>query len=124
MSVSVTAVLPRRSLARRASVDVTDRRTRRRIYITYGLVYFNTVTFSPGISVLHIPSIVGKGLQQGVLPLALLMAFSLNRRVLIRPNVFLSLVSLLVLGTFLTAMQAQHFGTVFRTFRFTEFVVA
>ena len=124
MSVSVTAVLPRRSLALRASVDVTERRTRRRIYITYGLVYLNSVTFSPGMSVLHIPSIVGKGIQQGVLPLALLMAFSLNRRVLIRPNVFLSLVSLLVLGTFLTATQAQHFGTVYRTFRFAEFVVA
>ena len=124
MSVSVTAVLPRRSLALRASVDVTERRTRRRIYITYGLVYLNSVTFSPGMSVLHIPSIVGKGIQQGVLPLALLIAFSLNRRVLIRPNVFLSLVSLLVLGTFLTAMQAQHFGTVYRTFRFAEFVVA
>jgi len=123
MSVSVTAVLPRRSQARPAPVDVTERRTRRRIYITYGLVYLNSLTFYSGMSVLHIPSVVGKGIQQGVLPLAILMAFSLNRRVLIRPNVFLCLVSLLTLGTFLTAMQPQHFGTVFRTFRFTEFVV-
>jgi hypothetical protein len=123
MSASVTAVLPRRSQTLHASVDVTERRTRRRIYITYGLVYLNTLTFYSGMSLLHIPSFVGKGIQQGVLPLAILMAFSLNRRVLIRPNVFLSLVSLLTLGTFITAIQAQHFGTVFRTFRFAEFVV-
>ena len=124
MSASVTAVRPRRSLALRTSADGTDRRVRRRLYITYGLLFFNTLTFYPRTSVLHIPSIVGKGLQQGVLPLALLMAFSLNRRVLIRPNVFLSLVSVLTLGTFITAMQPQHFGTVFRTFRLAEFVVA
>jgi hypothetical protein len=124
MSASVTAVRPRRSLALRTSVDGTERRVRRRLYITYGLLFFNTLTFYPRTSVLHIPSIVGKGLQQGVLPLALLMAFSLNRRVLIRPNVFLSLVSVLTLGTFITAMQPQHFGTVFRTFRLAEFVVA
>jgi hypothetical protein len=123
MTVSVATVLPRRGIAPRASVDVTDRRTRRRIYITYGLVYFNTLSFYPGMSVLHIPSTVGKGIQQGALQLAVLLAFSLNRRVLIRPNVFLSLVSLLTLGTFITAMQVLHIGTVYRTFRFTEFVV-
>ena len=43
------------------------------------------------------------------------MALSLNRRVVVRPNVFLCLVTLLVLGTFITTMQPQHFGTVFRT---------
>ena len=123
MTVSVATVLPRRGIAPRASVDVTDRRTRRRIYITYGLVYFNTLSFYPGMSVLHIPSTVGKGIQQGALQLAVLLAFSLNRRVLIRPNVFLTLVSLLMLGTFITAIQVLHIGTVYRTFRFTEFVV-
>jgi O-Antigen ligase len=124
MSASVTAVRPRRNLASRTSVDVTERRTRRRIYATYGLLFFNTLTFFQGMSVVHFPSVVGKGLQQGALPLALLMALSLNRRVVIRPNVFLCLVSVLVLGTFITVMQPQHFGTVFRTVRLAEFVVA
>ena len=123
MSASITAVRPRRSLASRTSVDATERRTRRRIYITYGLLFFNTLTFFSGTSVIHIPGVVGKGLQQGVLPVAVLMALSLNRRVIIRPNVFLCLVSVLVLGTFITVMQPQHFGTVFRTVRLAEFVV-
>jgi len=123
MSATVTAVRPRRSLTLRASVDATDRRVRRRIYITYGLFYFNTLTFYSGMSVLHIPGVVGKGLQQAALPAGLLMALSLNRKVVIRPNVFLSLVSLLVVGTFITTMQPEHFGTVFRTFRLAEFAV-
>ena len=123
MSATITAVRRRRSLAWRASADATERRVRRRIYITYGLFYFNTLTFYSGMSVLHIPGVVGKGLQQAALPAALLMALSLNRKVVVRPNVFLSLLSLLVVGTFITTMQPQHFGTVFRTFRLAEFAV-
>jgi hypothetical protein len=123
MSATVTAVRPRRGLTSRASADATDRRVRRRIYITYGLFYFNTLTFYSGMSVLHIPGIVGKGLQQGALPAALLMALSLNRKIVVRPNVFLCLVSLLVLGALITTLQAQHLGEVFRFFRLAEFAV-
>jgi len=108
----------------RAPTDATERRTRRRVYVTYGLLLFNTLTFYPGMSVLHFPSVVGKGLQQGALPLALLMALSLNRRVIIRPNVFLCLVSVLMLGTFITDLQPEHLGALFRTGRLAEFVVA
>ena len=81
MSATITAVRPRRSLASRTSADATERRIRRRIYITYGLLFFNTLTFFSGTSVMHIPGVVGKGLQQGALPVAVLMALSLNRRV-------------------------------------------
>ena len=122
MSASVTAVRPRPGLRLPASVDATDRRTRRRIYITYGLFFFNTLTFYPGLSIVHIPSAVGKGLAQIALPVALLMALSLNRKVIVRPNVFLCLVCLLVLGALIAAMQPQHFGTVFRTFRLAGYV--
>jgi hypothetical protein len=123
MSASVTAVRPRRSRALRTPVDMTEHRTRRRIYLTYGLLLFNTLTFYPGMSVLHFPSVVGKGLQQGALPLALLMALSLNRRFIVRPNVFLGLVSVLWLGTVITALQPEHIGALFRVFRLAEFVV-
>ena len=52
------------------------------------------------------------------------MILSLNRRGIIRPNVFLCLVSLLVLGAFLATMQPEHFGTVYRTFRLAGYVAA
>jgi O-antigen ligase len=122
MSAPVTAVRPQRGLPLRASADATERRIRRRIYVTYGLLFFNTLTFYPGLSVLHIPSIVGKGLAQAALPVALLMALSLNRKLIVRPNVFLCLVSLLVLGSLIAALQPQHVSTVFRTFRLAGFV--
>ncbi len=92
------------------------------LYVTYGLLFFNTLTFYPGVSFIHIPSAVGKGIAQAVLPVALLMALSLNRRGVIRPNVLLCLVSLLVLGAFFATMQPQHFGTVYRTFRLAGYV--
>ena len=39
-----------------------------------------------------------------------------------RPNVFLCLVTLLVMEAVVTTLQPQHVGTVYRIFRFAEFV--
>ena len=52
------------------------------------------------------------------------MALTVNRRVIVRPNVFLCLVSLLVIEAMVTTLQPQHLGTVYRTFRLAEFVAA
>jgi thiamine transporter ThiT len=123
MSSSVATLRRRDGVRLAAPAEASERRVRRRVYITYGLFFLNALTFYPGIAFVHIPSIVGKGIQQGALPVALLMALSLNRRVIVRPNVFLCLVSLLVLGALLTSMQPEHFGTVFRTLRLAGFVV-
>ena len=125
MSASVTAVRPRRpSRLAAPPAEVNERRQRRRLYFAYGMLVFNTMTFYPGVSFIHVPSAVGKGLSQAALPVALLVIISLNRRGIIRPNVFLCLVSLLVLGAFFATMQPQHFGTVYRTFRLTGYVAA
>ena len=69
-----------------------------------GAAVLNTLTYVPG-SLLHIPSHVGKGLAQGALPLALLVALTVNPKVRLRPNVFLCLVCLLVLDTVITSVQ-------------------
>jgi hypothetical protein len=122
MSSPATVLRPRREILRTARPLTTERLIRRRVYITWGLLFFNTLTFFPGVSFIHIPSPVGKAISQAALPLALLFALSLNRRVIVRPNVFLSLVTLIVLGTVLTTLQPQHFGTIYRTFRLAEFV--
>jgi hypothetical protein len=101
-----------------------DRLTRRRVGIAWGLLLFNTLTFFPHTSLLPIPGMIGKGVAQATLPAALLVLLSINRKAIIRPNVMLCLVTLLVLGTVLTTLQPQHFGTVYRTFRFAGFVAA
>jgi hypothetical protein len=95
-----------------------------RVGVVWALLFFNTLTFVPHTSVLPIPGTVGKGIAQAALPVALLAALTINRKAIVRPNVFLCLVSLLVVDTILTALAPQTFGTVYRTFRMAEFVAA
>ncbi len=123
MSSSVTALRRHQGAVTLDPAQARDRSVRRRVFAAWGLLYFNTLTFVSG-GILHIPSHVGKALAQGSLPLAVLVALTVNPKVRLRPNVFLCLVSLLVADTVITCLQAQHLGTVYRTFRLAEFVVA
>jgi hypothetical protein len=93
-----------------------------RVGIVWGLLFWNTLTFFPHQSVLPIPGTIGKAIAQATLPAALLVALTINRKAIVRPNVFLCLVSLLVVETILTAIAPQSFGTVYRTFRMAGFV--
>jgi hypothetical protein len=102
------------------SAEARARSVRRRVGLAWALLFFNTLTFTPG-GVLHIPSHIGKGIAQGVLPLALLVALNVNPRLKLRPNVFLCLVCLLVLDTVITCAVAPHVGELYRTFRLAEF---
>ena len=120
MSTPVAALRPRQRLSLLPSVATREHLIRRRVGIAWGLLVLNALTYYG--SALHIPSALGKLITQGALPLALIAALSVNRRIIIRPNVFLCLVSLLAAETIITALQPQHFGTVYRTFRFVEFV--
>ena len=99
-----------------------DRSVRRRVGVAWGLLFFNTLTFVTGLSALDIPSKIGKGIAQGALPLAILVALTVNPKIKVRPNVLLCLMCLLVADTVLTATQAPHLGTIYRTFRLAEFV--
>jgi hypothetical protein len=91
------------------------------------LLLVNVLTFYPKTwsgapLAVPIPSIIGKLLTQGSLPAALVLALAVNRRRFIRPNIFLFLVSLLVVGAVIAMFQFPHFGTIYRTFRLTGFV--
>jgi len=106
-----------------------DRRARRRIYLVWGLLFLNVLTFYKGTwnglpLLIPIPSFIGKILTQGSLPGALLLAVTANRRMLIRPSVFLSLLTLLVGAAVISGVDpAGHFvGTLYRTCRLGEFV--
>jgi hypothetical protein len=70
---------------------------------------------------------VGKAITQGALPVAIVVLLTVNRRVVVRPSLFLCLVSLLVIGALpatIATLQPHHIGTLYRTFRLAEFVVA
>ena len=121
--MSAIALRPRPRVASLDSAEARDRSVRRRVGVAWALLYFNTLTYSPG-GLLHMPSHVGKGLAQAALPLALLVALTVNPKVRLRPNVFLCLVCLLVIDAVITGASAPHLGEVYRTFRFAEFVAA
>jgi hypothetical protein len=120
MPLPTAAIRP--SHAARSIAPSGERQVLRRVAWCWGLLVVNAATWYPGLSGLHIPNAAGKVITQGALPLALLLALSANRRLIVRPNVFLCLVGLLVLDTILTIMQPQHIGTIYRTVRFAEFV--
>jgi hypothetical protein len=119
-AAAVAELSPRRGARFLASPQASERPVRRRVGLAWGLLVLNALPYYG--SVLHIPSAVGKGISQAALPAALLVALTVNRRVVVRPNVFLCLVTLLALEAVITSLQPQHLGTVYRTFRLAEFV--
>ena len=129
MNTSVIAFRPARGVRLVDPVQEHERWERRIVGVAWVLLVLNNLTFYPktwsGESLLiPIPSIAGKAITQGALPLALLLAVIVNRRLNIRPNIFLCLVSLLLVEAIMTSLQAQNLGTIYRTFRMTEFVIA
>jgi hypothetical protein len=82
----------------------------------------NALTFYPGMSFIHIPSALGKLITQGCLAVAFIMALAVNRRRLLRPNVFLCLMSLLAIEALITCLALPHLGTVYRSLRLTGFI--
>jgi len=120
MSSSAIAFRARRKARPLAPAQARERSVRRRVAIAWGLLVLNALTYYG--SILHIPSAAGKVIQQGALPVALLLALTVNRRVIVRPNVFLTVLSLLVIEALVTTLQPQHVGTVYRFIRLAEFV--
>ena len=97
----------------------------RKVGTVWGLLFLNVLTFAPGVSVIPIPSFAGKLITQGSLPAALFVALTANRRIMLRPGIFLCLVSLLAIEAILTCLNAQYLrSTAYRTFRLDEFVAA
>ena len=125
MTYSRVAFRPRQGvslLTQAQAGERLERSVRVRVGIAWGLLFFNTLTFFPHTSFIPIPGTVGKAIAQAALPAALLVALSVNPKVIVRPNVLLCLVSLLVVGSVLPMLQPQSFGIIYRTLRMAGFV--
>src|SRR5215831_4448527 len=105
MSSAAAAFRTRRVLPPEEVAQDLDRRVQRRVRIAWGLLLLNSLTFYPGISFLPIPSFLGKIVTQGSLVAAFLVTLTINRRLVVRPNVFLCLVSLLVIEALITSLN-------------------
>jgi hypothetical protein len=95
---------------------------KRRLGLVWGLLVLNVLTYTAGQGVIPLPSVAGKAITQGSLVIAFLVALTINRRLIVRPNVFLCLVSLLAVGAVIACLQPVHLSTYYRTFRLVEFV--
>jgi len=111
----------------RPSAD--DRSIRFRVAIVWLLLFLNVLTFYKGTwnelpLIVPIPSVIGKLITQGSLPAALVVAVSANRRLLIRPNVFLSVLTLLDVAALISGVHpvGHILGTTYRTARLAGFV--
>lgn len=109
-------------------VEARDRWERRRVGVVWGLLILNTLTFFPATYsglplVVPIPSSIGKAITQAALPAALIVALTVNRRMAIRPGMFLILASLLVVEALLTTIEVDQLSNAYRTLRFVEFLI-
>jgi hypothetical protein len=126
---TVVSFQARRAARALRPAEADDRSIKIRVGIAWGLVFLNVLTFYKGTwnqqpLIIPIPSAIGQLLTQGALPAALLLAWSVNRRLLIRPNVFLTLLTLLFMEALIAAINPNGhiIGTLYRTTRFGEFI--
>ena len=124
---SMVAIARRRDHSLVGELPADERWMRRRVGLAWSLLILNVLTFFTstwsGLPLaVHIPSVVGKMITQGSLAAAMLVAITVNRRLVIRPNVFLCILTLLVVVAFAVILEPGHFGTIYRSFRFAGFV--
>lgn len=110
--------------------EARERSVQRRVVIAWSLLFLNVLTFYPSTwsgdpLLIPIPHRIGQLITQGALVAAFAVALSVNRQVLVRPNVFMCLLTLLVLEALVAALgdPAGHLiGTLYRTVRLAGFV--
>jgi O-Antigen ligase len=101
-----------------------DRSTRRRIGLIWGLLFFNVLSYASQALVIPIPSVLGKLLTQGALWVAFLLALTVNRKLVVRPNVFLVLSTILAAAALMMSIRDQIsvVGSDYRAIRLIVFV--
>ncbi len=99
-----------------------DKARQRRVTLVWALLFIN-VMGSPSGGVLHIPHRIAQVLTQGALLAALLLALTINRKGLIRPNWFLGLYSLLGVSSLMMSVRLVGLGTTYRGLRLVVFLV-
>jgi hypothetical protein len=107
-----------------APTVLPDAKIRRRIGWIWGLMFLNVLPYSEKSVLVPMPTSVGKVVTEGALVVALVLALSINRKVLLRPNLFLGLMTLLCVTTVMMSVRGYFgFGSVVRAGRLVEMVV-
>ncbi len=89
----------------------------------WALLFVNGLAFNSVGTVFPIPGVVGKLITQGALLLATVFVLVLNRQRFVRPNLFLTLYSLLAVSAAISSLRMDAgVGSLIRAGRFTLFV--
>jgi hypothetical protein len=108
---------------RAARPPALDQRRARLGLIIWGLLFLNGLAFNAVPMLVPIPGGIGKLITQGSLALATLLVLLLNRDRLVRPNLFLTLYSMLGAIAMLSSLRmSAGLGAVVRTGRLCVFL--
>lgn len=89
--------------------SLSEAAIRRRIGWIWALLFLNVLPYTARSPILHLPVSLGKIITQVALGAALLLALSINRRVTIRPNLFLILMTVLCVTSLMMSVRG-YFG--------------
>jgi O-antigen ligase len=116
--MSTLAPTANRAAAAGASAKVLLRSPR----LVWAALFLNVLAFSGLKTVIPIPTSVGQMLTQGSLVLAFLLALMANPRGVIRPSIFLVLLTLLAVVALMVSLHNEFFlGSTFRACRLIGF---
>ncbi|HEX4082041.1 MAG TPA: O-antigen ligase family protein [Acidimicrobiales bacterium] len=88
---------------------------RRRIGWIWGLLFLNVLPYSAKSVLVPMPTSIGKIITQGALGVAIVLALSINRKVLVRPNLFLIFMSILCVTAAMMSIRGYFgFGSMVR----------
>ncbi len=109
--------------ARAGASPQSDASVARRIGWIWGLLFLNVLTYSTKSALLPLPTSVGKMVTQGALGVALILAVSINRRALVRPNLFLLFMTILCVTSVMMSVRGYFaLGSSIRAFRLVGMV--
>ncbi len=105
--------------------EATERSVRRRVTVIWAFLFINVLEFIGVPTVVRIPSTIGKLITQAALGVALVLALTVNRRLVVRPNVLLALVSLLAASSLMISVRSEvsRVGSDVRAVRLIGFVL-
>lgn len=92
-----------------AIFSLSDASVRRRVAWIWALLFLNVVPYSTKSRLVPLPTRFGELITYGALIVALLLAVSINRRILVRPNFFLLLMTVLCILSFMMSVRG-YFG--------------
>lgn len=94
------------------------------VLLAWAALFFNVLAPSANETIVAIPRIVSQALAQGSLLLAFMLALLANPRIIVRPNLFLVLLSVLAIDALAVSIHGEFLvGSTYRGIRLVGFIL-